>query len=333
MKFILTAAKFILALYLFLYALLHFLACLTPYVANYGIFMNYVTLPFRNLSHPISYGMENVHNFYLETEPNVKVGIWHYIPKPLKYNHEIHATKSIKEHFERYFKINDDRPIILYAHGNDGDRARVNRRGLCNRLNQMGYHVFSIDYRGYGDSSGWPSEEGVVKDVVTLFNFIKSMKKDSRVFIWGHSLGTGISSHAAKILSEFNSPPAGVVLEAPFLNISQASKEYLLAPLILNNPWIIAKMDEALEAINLRLATDENILKINSKVLILHAADDWFIPQDHSIELVKHAKANRPKDFPPVKLMEFHSDLRLGHNEIYTHEELYPVVREFVESK
>lgn len=332
MNFVVSLAKLVFGLYLFLYTLLHVLVLISPYTVNFGIFMNFVTLPFRNLSHPISYGMENVHNFYLETEPGIKVGIWHYVPEPLKYN-QLHASKPINEHFKRYFKTDDTRPIILYAHGNDGDRARVNRRGLCNRLNQMGYHVFSIDYRGYGDSSGWPSEKGVVNDVVTLYNFIKAVKNDSRVFLWGHSLGTGISSHAAKVLSEFNSPPAGVVLEAPFLNISQASKEYLLAPLILNNPWIIAKMDESLAAINLRLATDENILKINSKVLVLHAADDWFIPQDHSIDLVRHAKANRPKNFPPVSLMEFHSDLGLGHNEIYTHEELYPVVKKFIESK
>lgn len=48
-----------------------------------------------------------------------------------------------------------------------------------------------------------------------------------------------------------------MILEAPFLNISQAAKEYILAPLILNNRWIIQKTDEALEAINLRLATHE----------------------------------------------------------------------------
>lgn len=52
-------------------------------------------------------------------------------------------------------------------------------------------------------------------------------------------------------------PPSGVILEAPFLNISKAAKEYILAPLILNNRWIIQKTDEALEAINLRLATHE----------------------------------------------------------------------------
>ena len=57
--------------------------------------------------------------------------------------------------------------------------------------------------------------------------------------------------------SLISAPPSGLVLEAPFYNISLAAKEYMLAPLILNNRWIIQKCDEALEAINLRMATYE----------------------------------------------------------------------------
>lgn len=75
---------------------------------------------------------------------------------------------------------------------------------LCQNLANLGYHVFAIDYRGYGDSTGHPSEEGVVKDLMVLFNFIKSYQKQTKIFLWGHSLGTGITAHAAKILSEFN---------------------------------------------------------------------------------------------------------------------------------
>ncbi len=143
-----------------------------------------------------------------------------------------------------------------------------------------------------------------------------------------------------------------MILEAPFLNISQAAKEYLLAPLILNNRWIVDKMDKALDSINLRFNTDKkfahlvliwkfarvfvllilnltqnSILKINSKILILHAADDWFIPKDHSLDLIKICKEKRPAEFPPVKLIEYHEDLMLGHNKIYLHEELYPAIK------
>lgn len=58
--------------------------------------------------------------------------------------------------------------------------------------------------KGYGDSTGVPTEAGVVKDLLTLYNFIKSYQKEAKIFLWGHSLGTGISAHAAKVLSDFN---------------------------------------------------------------------------------------------------------------------------------
>ena len=52
-------------------------------------------------------------------------------------------------------------------------------------------------------------------------------------------------------------PPAGVFLEAPFKNLSQAAKEYIISPLFLNNPWIIQKGEEALESLNLHFKNDE----------------------------------------------------------------------------
>jgi abhydrolase domain-containing protein 12 len=81
--------------------------------------------------------------------------------------------------------------MVIYVHGNDRDRSAPFRVNLCNNLVKLGYHVFAIDYRGYGDSTGWPSETGVVKDVISLYNMIKSYNKDGKLFFYGHSLGTG----------------------------------------------------------------------------------------------------------------------------------------------
>ncbi len=54
-------------------------------------------------------------------------------------------------------------------HGNDADRTVYFRRMMCTKLANLGYHVMAIDYRGYGDSTGWPSEQGVVNDVKLIF--------------------------------------------------------------------------------------------------------------------------------------------------------------------
>ncbi|CAF0712806.1 unnamed protein product [Brachionus calyciflorus] len=332
MNFLLVIARFILVLYFSIYGLIHLLLFLTPETARYLIFMNYVNWPMRDLQNPPKYELNNVHNFYLDVEADVRVGIWHYIPEPLEYNFTKHGQNNLKEHFERYFKIHDRRPVVLYVHGNDRDRSDYGRMKLCKSLSELGYHIFAIDYRGYGDSTGTPSETGVVNDVLALYNFIKAYQNETKIFFWGHSLGTGISSHAAKILSDFNAPPAGVVLEAPFFNISQAAKEHLAAPLILNNPWIVRMGEEALLNLNIHFNNAENVLKSKTKFLILHAEDDMFIPQDRSRDLLKICNEKRPTDYPPVKLVEFHKRFGLGHGKIYTHKEIYPMIKDFIEN-
>lgn len=70
-----------------------------------------------------------------------------------------------------------------------------------------------------------------------------------------------------------------------------------------------------------------SILKTKSKVLILHAEDDMLIPQDRSRDLVKLCNEKRPKQYPPVKLIEFHKRFGLGHAKIYTHQEVYPMIK------
>lgn len=92
-------------------------------------------------------------------------------------------------------------------------------------------------------------------------------------------------------------------------------------------------MEEHFETLNLHFDNAQNLIKTKSKILILHAEDDWLIPQDHSKELMKLLKEKRNKDYPEARLLEFHKGLSLGHNSIYTHKELYPYIREFIEGK
>ena len=111
--------------------------------------------------------------------------------------------------------------------------------------------------RGYGDSTGVPSETGAVEDIITLHNFIRSYQSTARIYLWGHSLGTGVSTHAAKVLSEFKSPPEGLILEAPFRNIIQAAREYIIAPLFYNNNWIIERSEAAVKEIGILFNNEE----------------------------------------------------------------------------
>lgn len=332
MSWLLSAAKFTVILYFALYALIHILIFSNPETVRKLTFQNLVHWPWHNLSYPFSHNLTNVHNFHVEVEPGVRIGVWHYIPESQTYNHAKHLSDSMSEHLKKYIgKNNDNTPVMIYVHGNDRDRASPFRVKKCKNLNKLGYHIFAIDYRGYGDATGHPSEEGVVKDVLTLYNTIMSYNKNTTIYLYGHSLGSAIVTHTARKISESNLKLDGIVLEAPFLNISQASKDYHLSLVFLNNKWIINKVDESLQLLNIRFNTDKNIVKVKSKILILHAEDDWFIPIQHSVDLYKICKEKRPKGYPECKFVEFKKELGLGHFPS-VHTPVYKLIKEFLKA-
>lgn len=81
-------------------------------------------------------------------------------------------------------------------------------------------------FLGYGDSTDKiPSEEGVVDDLMTVIEWVKN-HTSARIFLWGHSLGTGVSTHALDILGQRKVGVDGLILEAPFNNIRDEIKEH-----------------------------------------------------------------------------------------------------------
>ncbi len=106
-------------------------------------------------------------------------------------------------------------PTVLYLHGQDADIDDA--WASVQRLWDRGYHVLALDYRGFGRSTGDPSEAGLYLDAEAAFAAVKG---DARlapggVVIWGHSLGSGVASHLA-----LTAPAAALVLEAPFTSMT-----------------------------------------------------------------------------------------------------------------
>ena len=98
----------------------------------------------------------------------------------------------------------------MYLHGNAETRAHYHRRALYKLFQNMGYHVLAIDYRGYGDSSKLtPSQTSMVEDGHAAFDWLQRYSHPSTsIFIWGHSLGTGVTSKLAHVLTH----PQGSVI-------------------------------------------------------------------------------------------------------------------------
>lgn len=174
-------------------------------------------------------------------------------------------------------------------------------------------HVFGMDYRGFGLSTGSPTEEGVIADAMTLLNFLTSAPLNippSRIVVVGHSLGTAVTAAVAERFA-FGSPDpnaiqpaikdpepfAGIVLLASFSNIPKLIESYslkgltppILSPLIgypraqkFAVDHILDRWETASRLARLTgVAQNESDAAYANKGLdlsIIHARDDYEIP-------------------------------------------------------
>ena len=105
-------------------------------------------------------------------------------------------------------------PTILFFHGNTGTRALPLRTVIYTALtSRLNVNIMAIDYRGFGDSEGYPSVGGVSMDARAGWDFLISQgAKPEDVLIMGHSLGTAIAGLLAAELGREGVQPRGTVL-------------------------------------------------------------------------------------------------------------------------
>jgi len=160
------------------------------------IFLNFFKAPFLvDLKKP-ELKIPHTVNLYIRVEPGVILGIWHTVPSC--------RGEDAKEKDRGWYEaaLHDGNPIIVYLHGSAEHRAAPHRLELVKVLSDGGFHVLSVDYRGYGDSTGEPTEEGLTTDAVCVYEWTKARSGTTPVCLWGHSLGTGVATNAAKALEE-----------------------------------------------------------------------------------------------------------------------------------
>jgi hypothetical protein len=168
-----------------------------------------------------------------------------------------------------------DRAVVLYLHGNGG--ALAHRAERFRTLARNGIGLVAIDYRGYGGSSGSPSEPGFLTDAETAYTFAISRYPAGRIAVWGESLGTGV---AVALAAE--RPVGRVVLEAPFTSaLDIAARHY---------PFVPARL-----LMKDQFRSDERIGAIAAPLLILHGARDTVVPIEFGERLF--ALAHEPKRF------------------------------------
>jgi fermentation-respiration switch protein FrsA (DUF1100 family) len=101
------------------------------------------------------------------------------------------------------------RALVLYFHGNGGNLSIW--LPVLASIHREGYAVTAFDYRGYGVSTGRPSERGLYRDVDAAVEWAGQQRGDLPLILWGRSLGTTMAAYAAA-----GARPDGLILEGGF---------------------------------------------------------------------------------------------------------------------
>lgn len=166
---------------------------------------------------------------------------------------------------------------ILLFHGNGATVRGRTIQGHIVSLRQAGFSVLAPDYRGFGRSTGQPSEAGLYEDGTAAYRYlIDSLGvKAERVLLMGHSLGSGV---AVELATRYSA--AALVLAGAYTSVPDRGQELY--------PWIPVGV-----VAGERFANLEKMDKVKIPVLVAHAVGDDLIPFHHGERLL--AAAHEPK--------------------------------------
>uniref|UniRef100_A0A3P9K239 Monoacylglycerol lipase ABHD12 n=1 Tax=Oryzias latipes TaxID=8090 RepID=A0A3P9K239_ORYLA len=282
---------------------------------------------FVDLSRPADFSLNHTINMYLSTEEGISLGVWHTVPA-------LRWGEAQGKDFAWYQNsLRDGSPVFIYFHGNTGTRAAVHRVGVAKLLSALGYHVLVPDYRGFGDSTGEPTESGLTTDATYLYNWVKARSGDSLVVIWGHSLGTGVTTNTAVKLLDQGVVFDGVILEGAFNSQRQQipydpfTWYYCRLPSLESLCYMFAK---PLAKDTIMFPSEQNLKKMKSPILFLHSEDDHLVPVEiarQTYEVAANAQSSNR-----VRLVTFDGSLGYLHNGLYRDPKLPGIIKEFVQS-
>ncbi|XP_077438462.1 lysophosphatidylserine lipase ABHD12 [Vanacampus margaritifer] len=312
---------------LLVYVCVPFVVKMCPSIQAKLVFLNFVRFPFfLDLKRPSDVGLNHTFNFYLQPQETLNIGVWHTVPAEMWRE----AKGKSQEWFES--TLSSAHPAVLYLHGNTGTRGGDHRVELYKVLSSSGYHVLAFDYRGElgGDSDGSPSEGGMTADALSVYRWLKERRGQGQVYIWGHSLGTGVATNLARRLCDAGSPPDALILESPFTNIREEARSHPFATVYRHLPGFDWFFLDAITANDIRFANDDNVNHIRCPVLILHAEDDHVVPFHLGKKLYETAANSRSLSGHKVQFVAFPSSLAYRHKFIYSSPRLPRILRDFL---
>lgn len=184
--------------------------------------------------------------------------------------------------------VKDPRGTVLLLHGNAGDIS--SRIDYLPAFHAMGHSVLLVDYRGYGASSGRPSEAGTYADAAAAWRWLTAERgvRATDIVLVGESLGGAIAAELAARVQ-----PRAVLLIATFTSAVALGSEIY--------PWLPVRWIS-----RFRYDTLEYLGRFRGPLLVAHSRDDEIVPFAHGERI--YAAATGPRT-----LLE----MRGGHNEAF----------------
>lgn len=186
------------------------------------------------------------------------------------------------------------RAAWIYLHGSAGHLGHQST--MLETLYALGVDLFAFDYRGYGQSGGTPTEEGLRRDARAAWRYVIEVREAApeRVLLHGQSLGGAVAIDAA-----LRHRPAGLVVQSSFLDVRAMAR--VRHPQI---SWIARNQFESIRKVE----------HLELPKLFIHGTEDETVP-------VEHARALYERAAPPKTLFLVpgggHNDLHLHAGELY----------------
>ncbi|KAF1997834.1 alpha/beta-hydrolase [Amniculicola lignicola CBS 123094] len=302
------------------------LLCCLPWVQKQMLYLHWVTFwPGKWLDEPERAGFlkNQVTPFRIPTKDGERLFAWLIAPLGLysRYADKFLEEKSgvdgdVEEKLS--FKLLREDPesrLLIYFHGNTGTVAQE-RRCEEYRMYASGasdkIFVLTFDYRGFGKSTGTPSEPGLLNDAEAVVDWALNVANipPDRIVLLGHSLGTAVATGVAHHYSSLDSPIsfAGLILCAAFTNSGSAFSSYSIAdvfPVLAPvktipalQKWFNGRMKDPWETSD-RLVS---IMRQSSalQLVLVHAEDDGTMPWNQTEQIfnaiIRAGKENPPND-------------------------------------
>ena len=180
-----------------------------------------------------------------------------------------------------FFPLKGEAPVLLFCHGNAGNISH--RLENVKFLLDQELQVFIFDYRGYGKSTGRPSEMGLYRDGLAAYDLLVNSKHISpdRIIPFGRSLGAAVAVEVS-----LKRDVRSLILESAFTSTKEMANTIF--------PFKLLSIVLPPHFNNL-----EKLAQTNPPKLIIHGEEDDIVPFSMGQKLYHTARP--PKYFFPIK--------------------------------